>query len=213
MGESFIDPLAEPTDPVTAEASVLRLASLDHWFAPGRGGGVVQVDRRLEPASDHDRYWMGRALALAKRAADAGEVPVGAVLVRDDEVIGEGWNRPIGACDPTAHAEALTLRAAAARVGNYRLVGSTLYVTLEPCPMCAGAIIHARVKRVVFGAADPRTGAAGTVFNLLQSAALNHRAEVTGGVLAEECGALLREFFHARRDRRLDGAESSVNAD
>ena len=112
---------------------------------------------------------MERALALARRAAAAGEVPVGAVLVRDGEIIGEGYNRPISACDPTAHAEILALRQAAARVGNYRLPDSILYVTLEPCPMCAGAIVHARVKRVVFGASDPRTGAAGTVFNLLQA--------------------------------------------
>lgn len=171
------------------------------------------MDGGLEPAGDRDRYWMGRALALAKHAADAGEVPVGAVLVRDDEVIGEGWNRPIGAGDPTAHAEVLALRAAAARAGNYRLVDTTLYVTLEPCPMCAGAIIHARVTRVVFGAADPRAGAAGTVFNLLQSAVLNHRAEVTDGVLAEECGTLLREFFRARRAKCPVGGESSINAD
>ncbi len=159
------------------------------------------MDEALEPASDRDRYWMGRALALARRAADAGEVPVGAVVVWDDEVIGEGWNQPIGACDPTAHAEVLALRAAAARVGNYRLVDSTLYVTLEPCPMCAGAIVHARVARVVFGAADPRAGAAGTVFDLLRSAVLNHRAEVAGGVSAEECATLLRDFFRARRSR------------
>ncbi|MFZ1641908.1 MAG: tRNA adenosine(34) deaminase TadA [Candidatus Contendobacter sp.] len=159
------------------------------------------MDEALEPASDRDQYWMGRALALARRAADAGEVPVGAVVVWDDEVIGEGWNQPIGACDPTAHAEVLALRAAAARVGNYRLVDSTLYVTLEPCPMCAGAIVHARVARVVFGAADPRAGAAGTVFDLLRSAVLNHRAEVVGGVSAEECAALLRSFFRARRSR------------
>jgi tRNA(adenine34) deaminase len=142
---------------------------------------------------------MERALALARRAAAAGEVPVGAVLVRDGEIIGEGYNRPISACDPTAHAEILALRQAAARVGNYRLPDSILYVTLEPCPMCAGAIVHARVKRVVFGASDPRTGAAGTVFNLLQAEQLNHRAEVEGGVLGEVCGELLQEFFRLRR--------------
>ena len=168
------------------------------------------MDGMWEPASDRDRYWMGRALELARRAADAGEVPVGAVLVRGDEVIGEGWNRPISACDPTAHAEVLALRAAAARVGNYRLVDTALYVTLEPCPMCAGALVHARVARVVFGAADPRAGAAGTVFNLLQSATLNHRAEVIGGVLIEACGILLRDFFRARRSRPA-GVESLLS--
>lgn len=161
-----------------------------------------------------DRAWMRRALALAQRAAEAGEVPVGAVLVRGDELISEGWNQPIGASDPTAHAEIVALRAAAARIGNYRLVDSTLYVTLEPCPMCAGAMVHARVARVVYGAADPRAGAAGAVFDLLRSTALNHRAEVTGGILAEECGTLLREFFRARRSvpALTVSTESSVNA-
>lgn len=156
---------------------------------------------------------MREALALAEHAAAAGEVPVGAVLVRGDEVIGEGWNRPIGARDPTAHAEVVALRMAAGRTGNYRLVDSTLYVTLEPCPMCAGAIVHARVARVVFGAADPRTGAAGSVFNLLQAEALNHRAEVRGGVLAEECGTVLRDFFRARRLKPVDdGAAVALTA-
>ncbi|MFO1372476.1 MAG: tRNA adenosine(34) deaminase TadA [Candidatus Competibacteraceae bacterium] len=166
----------------------------------------------MEQSDDRDRYWMRQALVLAQCAAASGEVPVGAVLVLADERVGEGWNQPIGAHDPTAHAEMVTLRAAAARLGNYRLVASTLYVTLEPCPMCAGAIVHARVARVVFGAADPRTGAAGTVFNLLQAAPLNHRAEVTGGVLAEQCAALLREFFRARRNKRAD-VGMPVNAD
>ncbi|MDG4594183.1 MAG: tRNA adenosine(34) deaminase TadA [Candidatus Contendobacter sp.] len=161
---------------------------------------------------DRDRHWMRRALELAQRAADTGEVPVGAVLVRGDEVIGEGWNQPIGTRDPTAHAEVLALRAAAARVDNYRLVDSTLYATLEPCPMCAGALVHARVARVVFGAVDPRAGAAGTVFDLLRSAALNHRAEVVGGVLAEECAALLRSFFRTRRLKPATGAEAAFNA-
>lgn len=170
------------------------------------------MDDGWDATADRDRRWMQRALELARRAADAGEVPVGAVLVRDDEAIGEGWNRSIGACDPTAHAEILALRTAATRIGNYRLVGSTLYVTLEPCPMCAGAIVHARVARVVFGAADPRTGAAGTVFDLLRSSQLNHRAEVVGGVLAEDCSTLLREFFRARRTGATAGAESAFNA-
>ncbi len=169
------------------------------------------MDGAWVSASDRDRYWMGQALELARRAAGAGEVPVGAVLVRGNEVIGEGWNRPISACDPTAHAEVLALRTAAARVGNYRLVDSTLYVTLEPCPMCAGALVHARVARVVFGAVDLRAGAAGTVFDLLRSAALNHRAEVVGGVSAEECAALLRGFFRARRSKPA-GVEVVLNA-
>jgi tRNA(adenine34) deaminase len=143
---------------------------------------------------------MQRALELAQRAEAAGEVPVGALLVRDDAIIGEGWNRPIGTHDPTAHAEVVALRDAAARAGNYRLPGATLYVTLEPCPMCAGAIVHARVARVVFAATDPRAGAAGSVFDLLPSdGRFNHQVSCQGGVLAEQSSALLKDFFRARR--------------
>ncbi len=143
---------------------------------------------------------MKRALELAQRAEAEGEVPVGAVLVREGQVIGEGWNRPIGERDPSAHAEIMALRDAGRRAGNYRLPGTTLYVTLEPCPMCAGAIVHARVSRVVFGASDPRTGAAGSVFDLLPSdSRFNHFTAVEGGLLAVDCGELLRAFFRARR--------------
>jgi tRNA(adenine34) deaminase len=143
---------------------------------------------------------MQRALELARTAGEQDEVPVGAVLVnQDNEVIGEGWNRPIGLHDPTAHAEIQALRAAALKQQNYRLPGTTLYVTLEPCPMCAGALVHARVQRVVMGAADPRTGAAGSVFNLLDSSRLNHRISTDTGILGEECADLLRDFFAARR--------------
>lgn len=161
---------------------------------------------------ERDHYWMRRALELAQCAAAAGEVPVGAVLALDNEAVGEGWNQPISRCDPTAHAEIMALQAAAARLGNYRLVNSTLYVTLEPCAMCAGAMIHARVGRVVFGATDPRAGAAGSVFNILQSERLNHRAEVVGGLLAEECGAVLRDFFRARRVKPDAGAAAPLSA-
>ena len=146
-----------------------------------------------------DNYWMQQALHLARRAEAKGEVPVGAVVVLDDEMIGEGWNHPILGHDPTAHAEIMALRAAGQKLDNYRLVGSTLYVTLEPCVMCAGAIIHARVGRVVYAASDPKTGAAGSVFDILASPLHNHRPEVVGGVLAEEAGELLRDFFRARR--------------
>jgi tRNA(adenine34) deaminase len=146
-----------------------------------------------------DEHWMRHALALARRAETEGEVPVGAVLVYGDEPIGDGWNCPISAHDPTAHAEIVALRAAAQRLGNYRLPGTTLYVTLEPCVMCAGAIIHARVARVVFGASDPKGGAAGSVFDVLGTDRLNHRVEVQGGLLAEESAALLQDFFAARR--------------
>ena len=150
-------------------------------------------------AAKTDTDFMRRALALAGRAAAQGEVPVGALVARGDEVIGEGWNQPITLKDPTAHAEILALRAAAATLGDYRLGGTTLYVTLEPCPMCATALVHARVGRLVFGAWDPRQGAAGSAFNLVTARALNHRVDCFGGVLTDECGALLREFFATRR--------------
>jgi len=153
-------------------------------------------------SKSQDSEWMAKALALARRAEAEGEVPVGAVVVEDGKLIAEGWNRPIAGHDPTAHAEIQALRAAAEVVENYRLPGTTLYVTLEPCPMCAGAIVHARVARVVFAAVDPRTGAAGSVFNLLQDERLNHRCEVQAGVLAEQSSELLRNFFRRRRDKR-----------
>jgi len=143
---------------------------------------------------------MRRALELARQGAAEGEVPVGAILVRDGEVLGEGWNRPIGEHDPSAHAEILALRDAGRRVGNYRLPDTLLYVTLEPCPMCAAALIHARVSRVLFGAPDPKGGACGSVFDLLPSdARFNHRTECAGGILETECSALLRDFFCSRR--------------
>ncbi|WP_347259851.1 tRNA adenosine(34) deaminase TadA [Rudaea sp.] len=149
--------------------------------------------------TDDERH-MRRALELAAHARDAHEeVPVGAVLVRDGAIIGEGWNRSISGSDATAHAEIVALRDAGAREGNYRLPGSTLYVTLEPCVMCAGAIVHARVERVVYAAADPKTGAAGSVFDTLISPLHNHRVAVAGGLLGEEAGAMLRAFFRERR--------------
>ncbi len=142
---------------------------------------------------------MERALALAREAAAAGEVPVGAVLVRDGALVAEGRNRPIADHDPTAHAEIVALRAAGRRLANYRLPGTTLYVTLEPCTMCVGAMVHARVQRLVFGAPDPRTGAAGSVIDLARAPFHNHRLAVTGGVLAEASAELLRDFFRRRR--------------
>jgi len=147
-----------------------------------------------------DLNWMQHAMELAKDAEVAGEVSVGAVIVQDGEIIGEGWNRPISTNDPTAHAEVVALRAAGEHTGNYRLPGSTIYVTLEPCPMCASAIIHARVGRVVFGAYDPKGGAAGSKFTLLPpDDRFNHRLECEGGLLEQECGDLLRGFFRNRR--------------
>lgn len=150
-----------------------------------------------------DVYFMGLALDLAREAGALGEVPVGAVVVLEGEVVGRGFNRPIDRHDPTAHAEVMALRDAASRLGNYRLPGCTLYVTLEPCVMCAGAIMHARIAKVVFGARDPKTGAAGSVVDLFAESRLNHHATVTGGVLADDCGSLLSSFFSARRGRTL----------
>lgn len=147
----------------------------------------------------NDEHWIRHALKLAERAQQEGEVPVGAVLVLNGEIIGEGWNRPIAAHDPTAHAEIMALRAGAEKLGNYRLNDTTLYVTLEPCVMCAGAMVHARIKRLVFGASDPKAGAIKSVFNILDSTRLNHRVEYVGGILAEECGGMLSQFFEARR--------------
>jgi tRNA(adenine34) deaminase len=153
-----------------------------------------------EAPLEGDARYMTRALELAARAAAEGEVPVGAVLVVGDEIVGEGWNRPIASHDPTAHAEIQALRAGAARLGNYRLPGATLFVTLEPCVMCAGAIVHARVERVVYGAPDPKAGACGSVFDLLPSdGRFNHRTLCAGGILAQACGETLRAFFRARR--------------
>jgi tRNA(adenine34) deaminase len=146
-----------------------------------------------------EETFMREALALAREAADAGEVPVGAVVVRGGEVVGRGWNRPIGASDPTAHAEIVALREAAARLGNYRLPDCELYVTLEPCAMCVGAMLHARLARVVFGAADPKTGACGGAVTLSAEERLNHQTAFQGGVLAGECGQLLKRFFAERR--------------
>jgi tRNA(adenine34) deaminase len=156
-----------------------------------------------------DRYFMRRALQLARQAEAAGEVPVGAVLVRDGRIIGEGYNQPIGRHDPTAHAEIVALRAAGKAEANYRLPGSTLYVTLEPCPMCAGAIVHARVARVVFAASDPRSGAAGSVFDLLPSdQRFNHRTACEGGLLETQAAELLRAFFRRKRAATVQAGES-----
>lgn len=146
-----------------------------------------------------DEIYMQRAIELARHAEAQGEVPVGALIVLDNEIIAEGWNTPISGNDPTAHAEIKALRVAAEKRDNYRLLDTTLYVTLEPCAMCAGAIIHARVKRVVFGARDPKTGASGSVFDVLNTERLNHRVDIQAGVLASECANLLTDFFKARR--------------
>ena len=164
----------------------------------------------VSPA-ERDRQWMQQALDLARQAEALGEVPVGALVVRDADqcLLGQGHNRVISDDDPTAHAEVVALRQAAAAVGNYRLPGCTLYVTLEPCAMCAGAMINARLSRVVYGASDPRAGAAGSVFQVLDQSVLNHRCALTGGVEAEAAAALLLAFFRARRG----GSAASQEAD
>ena len=160
-------------------------------------------------SSETDAHWMRQALAQAQAAGQAGEVPVGAVVVRGGEVIATGRNAPVQGHDPTAHAEIVALRAAAQRLGNYRLEDCTLYVTLEPCAMCSGAMLHARVPRVVFGAADPKTGAAGSVVDLFASPQLNHQTQVQGGVLADECAALLAAFFRERRSQHRADARAA----
>ncbi|MDF0534843.1 tRNA adenosine(34) deaminase TadA [Shewanella sp. A32] len=149
-----------------------------------------------------DNYWMQQALTLAKEAEAAGEVPVGAVLVWHNQLIASGRNQPIGSHDPCGHAEIICLRQAGQVLQNYRLLNTTLYVTLEPCAMCAGAMVHSRVARVVFGAPDPKTGAAGSVIDLLQHPIFNHQVQVSGGVLATECGELLSSFFRRRRQEK-----------
>jgi len=149
--------------------------------------------------SEQDFDCMNEALLLARRAGEQGEVPVGAVVVKDGEIIGRGWNRNIGLHDPSAHAEIMAMREAGNALGNYRLSGCTLYVTLEPCMMCAGAMIHARLERIVFAANDPKTGAAGGKFDLLRDTAHNHAPLVDGGCLADECSGLLKDFFRQRR--------------
>lgn len=151
------------------------------------------------PASESDIAFMREALRLAELAAQAGEVPVGAVVVKDGLIVGRGSNAPISRHDPSAHAEIAALRDAAQHLGNYRLVGCELFVTLEPCVMCVGAMFHARIARVVYGARDPKTGAAGSVLDLFDEARLNHHAEIEGGLLADECGKVLSGFFALRR--------------
>jgi tRNA(adenine34) deaminase len=150
-------------------------------------------------SSEQDLEWMQRALALAKQGAEMGEVPVGAVLIANHEVIGEGFNRPIANHDPSAHAEIQALRAGATHLGNYRLLDTTLYVTLEPCMMCAGAMVHARIGRLIYAATDPKAGAVVSQMTLLDQAFLNHRVEHQGGILSAECSHLLSSFFQSRR--------------
>jgi len=161
----------------------------------------MTISQNSSQSDVDDEYWMRKALQLAQHAESLGEVPVGAVLVKDNQLVAEGWNQPITSQDPTAHAEIVALRQAGRQLENYRIVDTVLYVTLEPCVMCAGALIHARVKRVVYGASDPKAGADESVFHLLQDDRLNHRIDVTGGILAEECSQMLSQFFQAKRKK------------
>jgi tRNA(adenine34) deaminase len=184
--------------PTTSPASRRLLSS-------GNEAGTSVKVPPFRLCESQDLHWMRRAIDLAREAEARGEVPVGALLVREGAIIAGAWNRPISSSDPTAHAEIVAMREAARLLKNYRLPGATLYVTLEPCPMCAGAIIHARLARVVFGARDPKTGAAGSVFDLLQSPRHNHSVDVAGGILADECGRVLQGFFRARRGSAPDG--------
>jgi tRNA(adenine34) deaminase len=156
----------------------------------------------MNSQAETDEHYMRRALELAKQGEALGEVPVGAVIVKDAQIIGEGFNQPISSCDPTAHAEVVALRDAASRIENYRLTGCTLYVTIEPCTMCAGSLIHARIKRLVFGAAEPKSGVVGSNDNALLLPHFNHNIETVTGVLADECSAIMSGFFAARRAAR-----------
>ena len=149
-----------------------------------------------------DAKWMQRAFELAQTAKEHDEVPVGAIIVHEDQIIGEGWNRPISSNDPTAHAEIIALRDAGNNMGNYRLPGATMYVTLEPCAMCAGAMVHARLTKLVYAADDPKTGACGGVFNLLQTDELNHKVEIEKGLLEDECRSLIQNFFKEKRAKQ-----------
>ena len=160
---------------------------------------AVYEPSTIEPVTESDEILMRAALDEARAAAEAGEVPIGAIAVIAGQIVGRGQNRVLRDVDPTAHAEMVAMRAAARAIGNYRLVECELYVTLEPCAMCAGAMIHARLARMVYGAADPKAGAAGSVLQVVNHPQLNHQMRVTAGLLAEECGAVLREFFRERR--------------
>lgn len=178
----------------TREAALLAFVEAE--LARTQAGAAITSPEQQQAL---DLRYMKHALQLAERAADEGEVPVGAVIVRQGEVLGEGWNQPVARHDASAHAEIQALRAAGEAAGNYRLPGATLYVTLEPCVMCAGAILHARVQRLVFGADDPRAGAVHSVYDLIAQPRLNHQVNWTGGVLASDCGERLRSFFARRR--------------
>jgi tRNA(adenine34) deaminase len=164
--------------------------------------GITAVTTAVIDNSERDSldlFWMQHALQLADRAAALGEVPIGAVLIKDEQIIGEGWNSPISSHDPTAHAEIMAVRVAAHKLGNYRLLDTTLYVTVEPCVMCAGALVHARIKEVVFGASEPKTGAVSSAFSVLTAPQHNHQIVVRGGVLASEAAERLQVFFRSRR--------------
>lgn len=152
---------------------------------------------------NEDAKWMQHAVELAQKAKAHDEVPVGAVIVHEDKIIGEGWNQPISSNDPTAHAEIIALRDAGKNVSNYRLPNTTMYVTLEPCAMCAGAIVHARLSKIIFAVTDPKTGACGSVFNLLQSEELNHKVEIDKGIMEDECRALIQTFFKDKRSKSI----------
>lgn len=169
-----------------------------------------QKKRKNTLDTEQDTFWMRHALGLASKAQEQGEVPVGAVLVKNNEIIGEGWNQSISQHDPSAHAEMIAIRQAGKNVENYRLVDSCLYVTLEPCSMCAGLLIHSRIQRLVFGAQDFKTGAVGSVMDLLSDARSNHQIDVVSGVLSEECGQMLSSFFKQRRIEKKKLKEKSL---
>jgi tRNA(adenine34) deaminase len=170
----------------------------------------MQTVSHLNISLEDDEKWMRRALTIAVKSSEKGEVPVGAVLVQNGAIAGEGGNSSITLHDPTAHAEIIAIRNGAAAASNYRLPGTTLYVTLEPCIMCVGAILHARIKRLVYGAADPKTGAVSSIYNIGSDGLLNHSLEITGNILQEQCASLLKLFFKERRNIHKNGARTTL---
>jgi len=207
-GSLFGDPLFDPDHPLVDPSGDPLVAPVVNAAVKGTAAPALALAAPVAELHPDDLRHMRHAMTLARQAWDAGEVPVGALVVAaDGTVMGEGANAPIGGSDPTAHAEIIALRAACSKAANYRLPGATLYVTLEPCAMCMGAMLHARLARVVYGAPDPKTGACGGVIDLPAVGALNHQTTVVGGALADECGEMLRAFF---RERRLRSREARV---
>lgn len=199
----FYPVLTEPGGVSTIRLLFWRMVTAMNKRQQAKAGETASADS-LQDLNSLDQFFMGFALAEARRAKDAGEVPIGAVVVIDKQIVGSGHNQPIALNDPTAHAEILAMRRAAERIANYRLTEATLYVTIEPCAMCAGAMVNARIKRLVYGATEIRAGAVDSVFQICANSSLNHQVEVTSGVKADECRELMQAFFKLRRKNKVD---------